>query len=272
MIIDFHTHIFPERIAARTIEVLKEGIRRLQGVEFPAYTDATAAGLRRSMSECGVDLSVVMPIATKPSQTDTINDYAEGVRGDGLLSFGSVHPENGDIEGILCSLAERGFPGIKLHPEFQQFYIDSPQGLRILKAAEKYGLLVTLHAGADVGWPPPVHCTPERLRNALGEVKGDNIIAAHMGGFRMWEDVAKYLVGTPVYFDTAVVGPFIDKAVYKDLILAHGADKVLFASDSPWEHQGEALSTLSALGLDAADLEKITCSNAMALLDITDVK
>lgn len=272
MVIDFHTHIFPEKIAARAIEALKAGIRAQQGTEFPSFTDATAAGLRRSMSECAIDLSVVMPIATKPSQTESINAYAQSVRGQGLLSFGSVHPENDDIDGILASLAERGFRGIKLHPEFQQFYIDSPEGLRILKAAEKHGLLVTLHAGADVGYPPPVHCTPQRLKNALCEVKGDNIIAAHMGGFWMWEDVAKYLVGTPVYFDTAVVGTFIDKGVYRDLVLAHGADKVLFASDSPWEHQGEALSTLCSLGLGECELEKIKCRNAMALLDITDVK
>lgn len=36
MIIDFHTHIFPDKIAARTIFLLKE-----QAHNIPAYTNGT---------------------------------------------------------------------------------------------------------------------------------------------------------------------------------------------------------------------------------------
>lgn len=271
MVIDFHTHVFPERIAARTLEVLKEGIRREQGIDYPSFTDGTVTGLLDSMQRCGIDMSVVVPIATKPEQTATINSYAASISNGRLLSFGSVHPDDPCALSTLESLAEAGFKGIKLHPEFQDFYIDSPESLSILKRCEELGLYVTLHTGADIGKPPPVHCTPEMLVNVLDKVKGDRIIAAHMGSFWMWEDVKRLLIGSPLYFDTAVVGMFIEPDVYRELILSHGADKVLFASDSPWEDQAHALNTLRSLGLPEEDLEKITCKNACHILGVKKV-
>ena len=268
MIIDFHTHVFPPVIASRTIETLQAGARRVTGSAMNAHTDATADGLRRSMKENGIDLSVVMPIATKPSQTETINRYAREISHDGLLSFGSLHPDNDDPEGILEGLAEAGFLGIKLHPEFQSFYIDSPASLRILKCAERLGLVVLLHTGADVGVPPPVHCTPERLRGILDHVLGHNIVAAHMGGFDLWEDAEKYLVGTPFYLDTAVVAEFLDVGTAKRMIEAHGTDRVLMASDSPWTSQGRSVTYIRDMGLSTEDTEKILGGNARRLLKL----
>lgn len=271
MVIDFHTHVFPERIAARTLEVLKAGIKREQGIDYPSFTDGTVAGLRESMQRCGIDMSVIVPIATKPEQTATINAYAAEISRGRLLSFGSVHPADPNALGVLEELARAGFKGIKLHPEFQHFYIDSPESVAILKKCEELGLYVTLHTGADVGMPPPVHCTPEMLVRVLDKVKGDRIIAAHMGSFWMWEDVQRLLIGSPLWFDTAVVGMFIEPEVYRALIEAHGADKVLFASDSPWEDQAHALETLRSLGLPREDFDKITYKNACQILGVKNV-
>lgn len=268
MIVDFHTHVFPPAIAPRTLDALKAGAMRVAGVDMEAHTDGTADGLRRSMKENGIDLSVVMPIATKPTQTETINRYAKEISTDGLLSFGSLHPLNEDPEGILESLAAQGFKGIKLHPEFQNFYIDDPESIRILKCAERLGLLVLLHTGADVGVPPPVHCTPERLRGILDHVSGHNIIAAHMGGFDLWEDAERYLVGTPFYFDTAVVADFLDAETAKRMILAHGTDRVLMASDSPWTNQGRSASYIRNMGFSKEDEDKILGGNACRLLGL----
>ncbi len=268
MIIDFHTHIFPPAIAPRTIEVLVAGARRVSGEEITPYTDATAEGLRCSMAECGIDLSVALPIATKPTQTESINRYAEAITGEGILSFGTLHPAEADPEGTLERLAERGLLGIKLHPEFQSFFIDSPESLRILKKAEHLGLLVVLHAGADVGVPPPVHCSPERLRGVLDHVSGHNIIAAHLGGFRQWDEVLGHLVGTPIYLDTAVVAEFAEVATGREIVLAHGADRVLMGSDSPWGHQKRAVDYIRQMGLDPACERAILGENARRLLKL----
>ncbi|MCI8332084.1 MAG: amidohydrolase family protein [Clostridiales bacterium] len=267
MIIDFHTHVFPEKVAPRALERLLGGIAS-QNRKGEAFTDLTLAGLRSSMQQSGVALSVVLPIATKPSQTASINDFAQSIWADDIISFGSLHPEQEDYAAVLEDLSRRGFKGIKLHPEFQQFYIDSPRSIQILKKAEALDLLVVVHAGVDVGMPPPVHCTPERLAHVLQEVSGEKLVAAHLGGFEMWDEVEKHIVGTPILLDTAVIGPVIAAEQYKRIIQAHGADKVLFATDSPWEEQSEALQTLRSLGLSEKEWQLITYQNAARLLGL----
>ena len=270
MLIDFHTHTFPEKIAARTVEVLQSNTMRVEKKYTPNYTDATVKGLLESMERYGVDISVVMPIATAPKQTNTINTVAaETDRHGRLFSFGSLHPMQEDWEAVLHDIAEKGLKGIKLHPEYQQFYIDSPESIRILKLCEKLGLLVTLHTGRDIGIEPPVHCMPKRLRHVLDyEVKGDNIIAAHMGGWREWDEVEKWLVGTPINLDTAYVSLDMDIKQFERIVRTHGADKVLFATDSPWESPEMTLKYINSSALTDEEKLKIFAENAKKLLKI----
>ena len=121
--IDFHTHIFPDPVAPRALAALQAGALRVEGVSVPPRTDGTLGGLRDSMRENGVDISVVLPIATKPSQTPSINRCASEIRWDGILSFYSLHPAQEDREAVLEGIAALGGRGIKLHPEFQNFFI-----------------------------------------------------------------------------------------------------------------------------------------------------
>ena len=266
MLIDFHTHIFPERIANHAIASLKAGVLREEGIATECYTDATYSGLIKSMEENGVSLSIAMPIVTNPEKPDGVNNYAETIRSDRVISFASVHPMQHNAADAVKSFRERGFIGIKMHPEFQHCYINSHESIAVLKAAEEEGMAVMLHAGADIGMPPPVHCTPKMLKDALGYVSGENIIAAHMGGWRMWDEVLKYLAGTRIYMDIAFVGGFIDDTLCREIIKKHGADKILFGSDSPWETPAYTLQYLLSLGLEEDATEKIKHKNARALL------
>ena len=88
MIIDFHTHTFPPKIAASTLEKLSAMSHTLP------FTDGTPEGLRASMGEAGVDLSVVLPVATAPRQVEHINDssaaISENFREAGLPYTGSL--------------------------------------------------------------------------------------------------------------------------------------------------------------------------------------
>ena len=166
MIIDFHTHVFPEKIAARAIESLKNGMIEQHGYAYDSYSDGTVAGLINSMDMEGIDISVMMPIATKSTQVESINRFAGSHASERLIAFGTVHPMQDDWEATLESLAAEGRKGIKLHPEFQSFYIDSPESIRILKKCGELGLMVTFHAGEDIGYPPPVHASPEHALRA----------------------------------------------------------------------------------------------------------
>lgn len=268
MIIDFHTHIFPDKIAERTVEILEGNIKK-RGEQGGAVIGATVSALLKSMEDNNIDYSVVMPIATTLTQSSTINNFAQTVNNtDRLFSFGSLHPMQENWEEVLYDIKEKGLPGIKLHPEYQGFYIDSKEAIRVLKKCEELELLTMLHAGNDIGIDPPVHCMPERLSHVLDYVKGDKIIAAHLGGWRAWDDVERYLVNTPVYLDTAYTVDFISAEQLTGIIKNHGSEKILYASDSPWEKQRRAFETLETLDITDEEKDNIFYKNAKKLLKI----
>ena len=78
MIIDFHTHTFPDKIASRAIEKL-EGFG-----DIFSCSDGTSAGLLSSMAKAGISLSVDLPVATAERQVVSINDGAIKKRTDFL--------------------------------------------------------------------------------------------------------------------------------------------------------------------------------------------
>lgn len=269
MVIDFHTHIFPEKIVDKAIKILEDNILQVSGVVEKAHIDGRLESLKASMQKNNIDYSVVMPIATNPHQTESINKFACIVNSDEkVYSFGSVHPESNNVLDELKLINESGLIGIKLHPQYQEFFIDSPQAIKILKIAEELGLYVMLHAGEDKGKLPPLRCTPERLKNALGCVAGDKIIAAHMGGYNMWEDVLKHLCKTPVYLDTSYSVGVMDDELAKEIIKIHGADKILFATDSPWMSQGFVLESFKNLNLDKQTQDMILFENGAKILGL----
>lgn len=267
MVIDFHTHIFPDRIAEGAIASLKKNASEGK-YNVINHTDGTLNGLYNSMEESGVDLSVILPVATNPKQTESINNFAETVRNKKAISFGGLHPLNENTEEILEDLKERGFKGIKLHPEYQQCDIDSPESIKILKKAEELGLYTVLHAGIDVGIKPPLHCEPERLKRVLEYVSGKFIIAAHMGGFDMFDEVEKHLVGTNIYFDTSAICKMISKEQFERIVKNHGSEKILFATDSPWGEAKEYINILKSFNLTKEEYDNITYKNAMKILNI----
>lgn len=70
MIIDFHVHIFPDKIAKKAIG----NLARISGLT--PFTDGTIKDTMDKLKACGVDKAVFLNIATKPSQMTTINDEA----------------------------------------------------------------------------------------------------------------------------------------------------------------------------------------------------
>lgn len=269
MIIDFHAHIFPEKIAGPTLGKLSS----VSGI-IP-FTDGTADGLRRSMKENGISYSVNLPAITKASQFESTNRFAAEVNGkDGIISFGGMHPECDCPEDKLDYIKSLGLPGIKLHPDYQQCFVDDEKNVRIIKYAVEIGLMVTLHAGLDAAFPDLTHCTPERCAHMLDMVYGTNepekpqIILAHMGGRRHYDGVNKYLAHRNVYFDLAYILEETDPAVVRDTVRAHGAERILFGTDSPWCSQKDDLRRVENLGFTDSELELILGKNAAEALSI----
>ena len=257
MKIDFHTHIFPDALAKKAVDSMQRGLNKVSGKTLPVFSDATKKGLVRSMEKAEIDLSVVLPVATSPKQTDTINEFAKSVTDGKIISFGSVFPASSDCIKTLENLARDGFLGIKLHPEYQGANIHSREVIDIINKCYDLGMTVVLHTGVDLGIPPPSHCTPQQMRKALNYFDGSNVVAAHLGGFLMWDDVEKYLVGTNLILDTSMLSRYITCEQCERIIRRHGFDKVVCGSDSPWEDLNDNREFLLKCGFLAAEIAEM---------------
>ncbi len=269
MIIDFHTHIFPDKIAAKTINFLAEKSG------FHPYSDGTLSGLLEKMKEAKVDLSVILPVVTVPKQFDSINGFAREINSaystgtPGLISFGGIHPDCEDIEGKMRAIKEMGIPGIKIHPDYQATYINDERYVRILEMARELDLIVVTHSGVDGGYrDEPVRCTPERVLELIRSVPHSKFVLAHLGASEMAEQTLSTLAGEDVYFDTAFVLKSTDGDTFKRFVEKHGEDKILFATDSPWSDAKADVERIRSFGIGKCAEEKIFSQNAKKLLGI----
>lgn len=286
MIIDFHTHMFPDKIAAKTIAHLADVCKT------KPYTDGTASGLSETSKRDGVDLSVVLPVATKPSQFRSIHDFAMKFREGNLLSFGSIHPDSPDYKAELSEIKEMGFKGIKLHPDYQGADFNDIRYKRVIERASELDLIISVHAGVDPLCPDHVHCTPAMSAEVIRDVKPTKLVLAHLGGNLLWDDVERYLAGKDVYLDTAVIFQHLsqDNGLGKAcadggtgagegkssfsmeqfirIVNNHGKEKILFATDSPWASQREFIRIIRDCALDEDAKACIFEKNARKLLNI----
>lgn len=260
--IDLHTHIFPEKIAAKTIKHLESIFGR------KALLNGMMDGLLESSQKAGLSLSVILPVATKPSQFHSVNEFAAQINEENLISFGGIHPESGHIKEELQTIKNLGLKGIKLHPDYQGMYFNDIRYKRIVSCAEELGLITVVHAGVDPLSANDVHCTPQMASELIDDVKPEKLVLAHMGGNEMWDDVEHYLVGRHVYFDTAVVLGEMPKEQLLRMITNHGADKILFATDSPWADQSGFVKYLKELPLKESEKQMIFHDNAASLLEV----
>ena len=266
MIIDFHTHIFPDAMAEKTIRKMEiEG-----GVT--AFTKGTLIELKSSMKQNKVDVSVVLPVVTKPSQFDTINQYAAQINGmEGIISFGGIHPDNENYLEKLRRIKGLGLKGIKLHPDYQDVFVDDPRMIDIIQCAVELDLIVVLHAGLDIGLPDPIHCPPQRAANMLAQLDTNKakIVLAHTGGYDQWDEVEEYLVGKNIWLDTSYSMNKLSAEQFTRIVCNHGADRILFASDSPWGGQRETIDWIWDMDLTEEEQESIFWRNGAELLGIT---
>jgi predicted TIM-barrel fold metal-dependent hydrolase len=263
MLIDFHTHIFPDFLASKAIRGLS---KNAGGTQF--FYDGTKTGLLRFMEKTGIDRSVVLNIATNPDQQKRVNDFAASVNGGPLIAFGSVHPDAPDALSEIDRICDLGLRGIKLHPDYQQFYGDDRKMTPIYEKIAKKRLVLVFHCGADIGLYPPAHMTPARLENALKPLEGATVVAAHFGGYMMWEEALARLCGKDVYLDTAYAVGRMPTKLAAEMIRSHGADRIIFGSDLPWSHTGEERAFIRMLNLSNDEMDKIFFMNAKRILKI----
>lgn len=265
MLIDFHTHAFPDKIAARAIASLSHASGGLQ-----PQTDGTVASLKAQMAVDGVDISVVQSIATNPRQMTKVNDFAISINADpAIVAFGSVHPDAPDALEELERIHAAGLKGVKFHPEYQGFYADDEKMRPIYRKISQLGLITLFHAGDDYGFPPPYHGMPDHIKRALGWFDSP-VVAAHWGGLGRGPEVLEKLCAEQIYFDLSFGYSTIARDIALAIVEKHGTDKLLFASDMPWHRPAWELRLLDTLDLSSGDREKICFRNARTLLGMEE--
>ncbi|MBP5749288.1 MAG: amidohydrolase family protein [Firmicutes bacterium] len=284
MIIDIHTHTFPDAIAAKAMHKLKHNSHT------EPVLDGTALSLSASAKAAGVDLAVIQPVATSPQQVKEINEGAietnRRTSETRLLSFGCMHPAFEEPEEECARLAEAGIRGVKLHPVYQLTDMDDPSYLRVLRTAADAGLLVLIHAGIDVGFLERTYSDVRKIARALDAVPQGRYILAHMGGWRQWDEAeALFSERSNVWLDTSFslgdMTPLGD-GFYDTHSLSRlsqerflrmketfGADRLLFGTDSPWEDQAKEIARIRALGMNEEETAAILGENAARLLGVS---
>jgi len=185
-----------------------------------------------------------------------------------MIGFGSVHPEYPQWREELDRLADAGIRGIKLHPQYQAFEVDAERMRPIYEYAIEKKLMIVFHAGFDIGFPGNENSTPERFVAAYDTLKHGTVILAHGGGWKAWDGVEDLLCGTEYYFDTSFCDGYMGVEQMRRIVQKHGAHRILFASDSPWEDQAASLRFIHALALSMEDTQAILGGNAQRILDI----
>lgn len=279
MIIDFHTHTFPEKVSSKIVDHLGKV------AHIRPFTDGSIAGLRSSMASAQVNYSVNQPVMTSPDQVEKINSSMIVSNGNwrqhGVISFGGLHPDYENYKAELRRLRENHVPGIKLHPAYQNVDLDDLRMMRIIDYASEQGLIVLVHAGIDIGIYDHNYSSVAHILKVLDEVQPDKLVLAHMGNWGCWDEVERYLAGAPLWLDTAFsIGPItpnpkqnetpytsiLGDDVFIRLVRKHGPDKILFGTDSPWKDQRDYVERIEALALTDDEKRKIFSENAISLL------
>lgn len=265
MIIDAHTHCFPDTLAERAISKLSTTS------SIQPATDGTLSGLLKKMDEDGITQSLVCHIATNLRQQASVNRFAveiNGYAGGRICSLGSVHPDSENAEETVAELKAAGLFGIKLHPDYMQTMVDDMRFDSIFGACEGLGMPVVIHAGFDPVSPEVIHASPERIARVLDRHPKLQLVAAHMGACRLSDETERYLLGRDVYIDTSISLLDLDPERATRMLTQHDSNKILFASDSPWASAQDTFQYLKSLELGAELEEKILYKNARRLFGL----
>jgi predicted TIM-barrel fold metal-dependent hydrolase len=261
-LIDFHTHAFPDELAESTVPRLcaRAGIT-------PAL-DGKVSSLLASMDRLGIEAAVVLSVATKPAQFDSILRFSLQIACPRLHPFASVHPDDPQaLEGI-DRIATAGLKGIKLHPYYQGFRLDEPRIFPLYERIRDRGLLLLLHTGFDLGYPMEDMADPARVAHVAEAFPDLRMVTSHLGGWKDWDRVEEQLIGRPVYMEISYALPYLGAQRARRLLRAHPPECLLFGSDSPWADAGQTLRALLDLELGDGLTRRICYENAAQLLGI----
>ncbi|WP_244928896.1 amidohydrolase family protein [Nocardioides sp. W7] len=242
MIIDAHTHVWPDKIAEIAL-----GGNRVEGLE--ARGDGTVSGLTRDMQASGVEVSCCLAIANEARHVDSVNRFVAGLADETHVAFGTVHVEL-SVEENLASLERHGVQAVKIHPLFQKYALDDPRLWEILEAfGSDYAVITHVGEGGDAFTNSL--SSPKMIRDITRQFPDLRLMACHFGGYKILDDAEEMLAGADVVLETSWPPSLatLRPERVRDLIRKHGAERIVFGSDWPMTSPAEEIRAIEALGL-----------------------
>lgn len=267
-IIDAHCHIYPEKIAARAVH----------GTDTFYDTRAHGLGVAENLilmgKKAGISAFVVQSVATSPKQVSSINHFIAETVGkypDTLWGLGTLHPDSDDMKRDVEEIVSLGLHGVKLHPDIQRFRVDEKRHFEMYRLCEEYRLPILIHAG-DKRYN---NSNPDNLLPVLSSFPSLTVVAAHMGGWSVWDEAAKKLARADnLYVDSSSSIMTIEKDEVlpgtqyltprkaREYVETFGTDRVLFGTDYPmWSPKAET-DTFLSLGFTDEEYKKMFSENA----------
>lgn len=263
-IIDVHTHVWPDKIALRAAD----NIVNYYGL--PRQGDGSVEGIFQGAQEFSNIKFVISSATLKPDtqHAQVGNDFIidTSIADNRFVPLCSFHPFMGYNQAVaeLERAKSRGAKGVKIHSDFQRFYIDDQNAMEIYKECARLKLPILFH----VGDKNTDFSTPKRVRTILEKLPDLVVIAAHMCGYGVWDEAKEYLIGEQVYTDTSEALLGMDGKSLYDLINAHGVEKVMFGSDYPLWNTGFAYNQMEEIGMTETEKDLIYSQTAKKIFDI----
>ena len=257
-IIDCHTHIYPDKIAAKAVKSIGDFY------DIPMDRDGTVGTLIRQAAEAGISRSLALAVAVDADHVSHINDFlirTVQAHPQELWGFATLHADMKDPGAEVGRVLKAGMKGIKLHPDMQHFSLADPGADRLFEACE--GICPMMFHTGDKRYH---NSNPSLIPAILRRHPRLQLICAHFGGYSEWDEATLYLRDTDVYVDTSSTFFAVPKARVKELIGIFGEDRVMFGTDFPMWDAAPEIENLLSLGLSETAYRKIFSGNLRRLL------
>jgi predicted TIM-barrel fold metal-dependent hydrolase len=184
-----------------------------------------------------------------------------------IFSLATVIPIHRTFPTFSAKLKPPGSKAYKLHPEYQTFTLEDPR-VEHLETCTRLGFLFFSMPAGNVCLNRPTTRRRPPSPRLLARHPRLTLIAAHLGGVRMWDESEHVLIGQPLTLDLSHTLFWMpDKQIVR-MIKNHGADRIVFGTDGPWQDCGKVLDAFLRLPLTTEEQQAILWENAVRLLGL----
>ena len=267
-IFDIHTHTYPPAIAQKAVTNLNafyEFVSEGQGI----YDELEAEWKKHG----GIGM-LLFSVATNPHQVQKVNDGIAALvkhsQENGFLTrgFAGMHQDFPDMEAEIDRAEKIGLQGVKIHPDIQGVDIDDPRLLHLYEIIEGR-MPVYFHMGDNR--PQYRFSETDKLLRVKKTFPKLEVVAAHLGGYKAWDEAKKLAELDGVWYDTSSALWAMTPEYAGELIHMLGADRVMFGTDYPVMLPEHEIDRLLAIDLTEKEREDIFCNNALRFLKIKNI-